>query len=191
MRNAQCSGCMPASPLVARGRVRVAAAVPSMLPATASSVPAAVAALRRGEVIALPTDTLYGLAASASCAAGVKVWHLATSPNCQLTTPQRLYDIKGRQASVPLAICVADPQASSRGRPGSPPAHIAAPQDVSRCARTQHLPVGLLESLLPGPVTLVLERTPGALCEELNPGLARVGAPPASATCSLALTDTL
>ena len=48
-------------------------------------------------------------------------------------------------------------------------------QDVSRCARTQHLPEGLLESLLPGPVTLVLERSAGALCEELNPGLSRIG----------------
>lgn len=35
----------------------------------------------------------------------------------------------------------------------------------------QHLPKGLLEDLLPGPVTLLLARLPGApLAPELNPG---------------------
>ena len=42
-------------------------------------------------------------------------------------------------------------------------------------ARIAHLPPGLLESLLPGPVTLLLERLPGTLSEELNPGVLHIG----------------
>ena len=52
----------------------------------------AVSALQRGQVIAVPTDTLYGLAADASSTTGV----------------QRIYSIKHRQAYAPLAVCVAD-----------------------------------------------------------------------------------
>lgn len=52
----------------------------------------AVSALQRGQVIAVPTDTLYGLAADANSTAGI----------------QRIYSIKHRQAYAPLAICVAD-----------------------------------------------------------------------------------
>lgn len=63
-----------------------------MLPAVSQHVGLAVAALRAGEVIAVPTDTLYGLAADACSAAAV----------------QRVYAIKGRDLSNALAICVAD-----------------------------------------------------------------------------------
>lgn len=52
----------------------------------------AVSALQRGQVIAVPTDTLYGFAADASSTTGI----------------QGLYSIKHRQAYAPLAICVAD-----------------------------------------------------------------------------------
>ena len=52
----------------------------------------AVSALQRGQVIAVPTDTLYGLAADASSSTGI----------------QRIYSIKHRQAYAPLAICLAD-----------------------------------------------------------------------------------
>ena len=51
-----------------------------------------VSALQNGGVIALPTDTLYGLAADAASSAGI----------------QHIYSIKQRQAYAPLAICVAD-----------------------------------------------------------------------------------
>ena len=54
-------------------------------------------------------------------------------------------------------------------------ATLSRVQDVCRFACTEHLPAGLLESLLPGPVTLLLERLPGILCDELNPGLLRIG----------------
>ncbi|XP_062551629.1 threonylcarbamoyl-AMP synthase-like [Armigeres subalbatus] len=48
--------------------------------------------LESGKVIALPTDTVYGLACSAN------------DPNAI----QRLYAIKGREEKKPVAICVAD-----------------------------------------------------------------------------------
>ena len=52
----------------------------------------AVSALQGGQVVAGPTDTLYGLAADANSSTGI----------------QRIYSIKHRQAYAPLAICVAD-----------------------------------------------------------------------------------
>ena len=52
----------------------------------------AVSALQSGQVIAIPTDTLYGLAAGANSSAGI----------------QQIYSIKHRQAIAPLAICIAD-----------------------------------------------------------------------------------
>lgn len=52
----------------------------------------------------------------------------------------RIYEIKGRKHTSPLAICVGDVS------------------DINRFAVTDHLPHGLLDSLLPGPVTVVLKR---------------------------------
>lgn len=63
--------------------------------------------------------------------------------------PQRLYHIKGRDAAVPLAVCVADPQV--RAVAASVKVwRLSQMQDVPRYARTDHLPPGLLHSLLPG-----------------------------------------
>ena len=56
------------------------------------NVQQAISALSDGQVIAVPTDTLYGLAADANSSAGI----------------QRIYSIKNRQAHAPLAICIAD-----------------------------------------------------------------------------------
>lgn len=52
----------------------------------------------------------------------------------------RIYEIKGRKHTSPLAICVGDVE------------------DITRFAVTDHLPNGLLDSLLPGPVTVILRR---------------------------------
>jgi L-threonylcarbamoyladenylate synthase len=54
---------------------------------SALAVEAAVAALRAGDVVVIPTDTVYGLAAS-----------LSEEP------VRRLYRLKGREATVPTAI---------------------------------------------------------------------------------------
>ena len=48
--------------------------------------------LKGGGVIALPTDTIYGVASLATSNEGV----------------ERIYEMKGRQRDKPLAICVSD-----------------------------------------------------------------------------------
>lgn len=57
-----------------------------------------------------------------------------------LEAVNRIYEIKGRNQTSPLAICVGDVS------------------DIKRFAVTDHLPDGLLDSLLPGPVTVILRR---------------------------------
>ena len=111
-----------------------------VLPATLPRVAEAVEALRREKVIGVPTDTIYGLAASACSEKGI----------------QRLYEAKQRAYHVPLAVCVGEAS------------------DVSKYADVAHLNPGLLEELLPGPVTLLLRKktddTP--LSPALNPDAA-------------------
>ncbi|CAN1182313.1 Threonylcarbamoyl-AMP synthase [Linum perenne] len=111
-------------------------------PAVEDYVEEAVDALRDGKVIALPTDTLYGFACDA----------------CSSEAVSRIYEIKGRKHTSPLAICVGDVS------------------DIERFAVTDHLPSGLLDSLLPGPVTLILSRGASSVLEKsLNPGLDSIG----------------
>ena len=62
-------------------------------------------------------------------------------PKCSsLEAVNKIYEIKGRKHTSPLAICVGDVS------------------EIKRFADTEHLPNGLLDSLLPGPVTVVLQR---------------------------------
>lgn len=97
--------------------------------------------LANGQVIAVPTDTIYGLACSANCPDAMK----------------RLYLIKGRDAAKPVAICV------------------TSIQDVRKWGEANHLSNGLLQSLLPGPVTVVLERTKQLDNPYLNPKTSKIG----------------
>ncbi|KAJ4843556.1 hypothetical protein Tsubulata_007975 [Turnera subulata] len=102
----------------------------------------AVDALKAGKVIAVPTDTIYGFACDA----------------CSLEAVNRIYEIKGRLLTRPLAICVGDVS------------------DINRFSVIDHLPHGLLDSLLPGPVTVVLRRGESSVLEKsLNPGLDSIG----------------
>ncbi|MCO5591021.1 hypothetical protein L7F22_044997 [Adiantum nelumboides] len=64
-----------------------------VLPALPEYVSDAVCALRKGLVIAVPTDTLYGFAADACCEDAIS----------------KIYSIKGRNSMNPLAVCLADP----------------------------------------------------------------------------------
>ncbi|MCP3098157.1 threonylcarbamoyl-AMP synthase [Myxococcus sp. K15C18031901] len=89
----------------------------------------AVEMLRRGGVIALPTETVYGLAANAEDELAVR----------------RVFAIKGRPATHPLIV------------------HIAGVEHLSSWARD--VPEGarrLAAAFWPGPLTLVLPRTPRA-----------------------------
>ncbi|GLT99056.1 hypothetical protein SLE2022_165230 [Rubroshorea leprosula] len=111
-------------------------------PATEVYADEAIEALKAGKIIAVPTDTLYGFACDA----------------CSLEAVNRIYEIKGRKQTSPLAICVGDVP------------------DIKRFAVTDHLPGGLLDSLLPGPVTVVLQRGESSILEKsLNPGLDSIG----------------
>ncbi|KAK6936038.1 Threonylcarbamoyl-AMP synthase-like domain [Dillenia turbinata] len=111
-------------------------------PASEQYAEEAIQALKDGKVIAVPTDTLYGFACDA----------------CSMEAVNRIYDIKGRKHTSPLAICVGDVL------------------DIMRFAITDHLPDGLLDSLLPGPVTVVLRRGESSLLEKsLNLGLESIG----------------
>jgi len=94
----------------------------------------AVKSINEGSVVAVPTDTVYGLAADAQ------------NPNAI----DSLYKIKGRDLKKPIAICT----------------HCV--NDIGNWGKVNHLPVGLLEALLPGPVTVVLQRT-SILNSALNP----------------------
>jgi tRNA threonylcarbamoyl adenosine modification protein (Sua5/YciO/YrdC/YwlC family) len=93
-----------------------------------------------GKVIALPTDTVYGLAVAAQDTRAVK----------------QLYKIKGRDQNKPLAICVNNVKS------------------LCSWGKVDCLPLGLLDTLLPGPVTVVLERTSN-LNSALNPGISKIG----------------
>ncbi|XP_046436417.1 yrdC domain-containing protein, mitochondrial [Neodiprion fabricii] len=104
------------------------------------NVAMAVRLLQDKHVIALPTDTVYGLAGLAQSNESVK----------------KLYEIKQRDPCKPLAICVGE---------------IV---DVKYWGIVDSLPDGLLEALFPGPVTLVLKRTP-KLNPLFNPNVQNVG----------------
>ncbi|CAN1842388.1 Threonylcarbamoyl-AMP synthase [Linum perenne] len=77
---------------------------------------------------------------------------------CSSEAVSRIYEIKGRKHTILLAICVGDVS------------------DIERFAVTEHLPSGLLDSLLPGPVTLILSRGASSVLDKsLNPGLDSIG----------------
>lgn len=85
---------------------------------------------------------MYGLACDASSGEAIR----------------RVYAIKERKLSSPLAVCVADVNV------------------VGAYGETAHLPAGLLDSLLPGAVTLLLPRRESELLSaSLNPGVGSIG----------------
>uniref|UniRef100_A0A8C6TGD3 Threonylcarbamoyl-AMP synthase n=1 Tax=Neogobius melanostomus TaxID=47308 RepID=A0A8C6TGD3_9GOBI len=98
-----------------------------------------VKALQEGHVVALPTDTIYGLACLAQNSEAVS----------------KIYDIKGRNAQKPLAICVGEVR------------------DIYKYCKVK-VKEELLGDLLPGPVTFVFERT-DLLNKDLNPFTPLVG----------------
>ncbi|XP_015266373.1 PREDICTED: yrdC domain-containing protein, mitochondrial isoform X2 [Gekko japonicus] len=115
-----------------------AAAVIPLLPLAGPSaegreraLSSAVVALREGGLVAVPTDTVYGVACLAQDSRALRA----------------VYRLKGRDGAKPLAICLADVG------------------QVHRYCKVA-VPDQLLHDLLPGPVTLVLERS-----QTLNPDL--------------------
>ncbi|XP_060828907.1 threonylcarbamoyl-AMP synthase [Bombus pascuorum] len=100
----------------------------------------AVTLLQKNEIIAVPTDTIYGFACLVSSTSAI----------------EKLYEIKKREVDKPLSICVNNLK------------------DIRRWGVVDHVPINLLSSLLPGPYTIVLKRTP-ALNPALNPNHDTVG----------------
>jgi L-threonylcarbamoyladenylate synthase len=74
-------------------------------PPPAEAIDAAVSALRRGDIIGLPTDTVYGLAADP--------WHSGAS--------DRLFLVKGRPRNVELPLFVAGPEQAEELTSNLPP----------------------------------------------------------------------
>ncbi|XP_059614387.1 threonylcarbamoyl-AMP synthase [Phlebotomus argentipes] len=116
---------------------------PLVLVSTANpnAVPLARDLLAAGEVIALPTDTVYGLACDANNPGAI----------------QKLYQIKGREEKKAVAICVAEID------------------DFHRWGDAAHLPREMLSELLPGAVTLVVNKSSRLDNPFLNPGFQRIG----------------
>lgn len=96
--------------------------------------------LQQGNVIAVPTDTVYGLSCNAN----------------DLIAIQKLYEIKGRNNQNPVAICVAN---------------ISV---LIHYGQSNHLPDDLLKLLLPGAVTIVLNKSKNLNNSYLNPGIAKI-----------------
>lgn len=109
--------------------------------------------LQQGGVIALPTDTLYGVGCLAQSSEAI----------------EKIYKLKGRDLSKPIAICVGEVYDVFQW--GKFP---KLPSSKEKGDNLTDRPVDLLYDLLPGPVTIVTERTP-ALNMELNPETQLVG----------------
>jgi L-threonylcarbamoyladenylate synthase len=101
----------------------------------------AVAILRRGGLVAFPTETVYGLGADASNPAAVA----------------RIYEVKGRPAGHPVIV------------------HIGDIGQLDRWAREiPDAATKLAARFWPGPLTLVLRRTPG-VADRLTGGQDTIG----------------
>lgn len=97
--------------------------------------------LHCGDVIALPTDTVYGLACSANDPRAI----------------QKLYEIKGRDEEKPVAVCV------------------SSISQLKHYSEATHLPDELLSRLLPGAVTIILNKSKHLSNPFLNNGIEKIG----------------
>lgn len=106
--------------------------MPVLDPSDPQALSRAARALAAGELVGLPTETVYGLAARADDDAAVA----------------RIYAAKGRPREHPLIVHVADMQAAQ--------AFVRQPPGLPARARA------LMARFWPGPLTLVVPRRPGA-----------------------------
>lgn len=107
-----------------------------------SSVNGALHAIRAGKLVAIPTETVYGLGADASNSEAV----------------QQIYELKGRPADHPLIVHVQSPLDENKTREEEWLA-ILSPW-------TRHIPESaliLIKHFWPGPLTLVFEKSKSVL----------------------------
>ncbi len=122
-----------------------------VLVADAEGIARAVAVLRAGGLVAIPTETVYGLAACADDEAAVA----------------RIFAAKGRPAFNPLIVHVASLEQADQL------ADLSAPvADWNGLPQGEHNVRAFAQGCWPGPVTLVLPRRPGApLAQAVTAGL--------------------
>ncbi|MFI5385499.1 MAG: L-threonylcarbamoyladenylate synthase [Fimbriimonadales bacterium] len=124
-----------------------------IVPATDENIARAATAIRKGKLVVMPTETVYGLAADAMNQKAVK----------------DIFSAKDRPSDNPLII------------------HIADIGQVETVAREFPKSAQVLaERFWPGPLTLVLWKTPG-VCSEVTGGLDTVGVRMPSHPVALAL----
>ncbi len=102
----------------------------------------AVDILEKGDVVAFPTETVYGLGALATDEAAV----------------DKIFKAKGRPSDNPLIV------------------HIGTPDEVNYYAvNVPATAQALMDAFWPGPLTLVFERIPGTIAQNVTPGVSTVG----------------
>lgn len=79
--------------------------------------------IKKGEIISVPTDTVYGICCNANNSRAV----------------QKLFDIKHRTINKPISLC------------------FSTVDEIKNWSHVEHIPKNLINRLLPGPYTLVLE----------------------------------
>ena len=120
--------------------------------------------LHKGGIVALPTDTLYGVACLAQCTEAV----------------ERLYALKSRNSLKPVAICVGETYdichwaRFPQGLISSVADKLCLKEENNSQQGSSDALQSFLNDLLPGPVTIVTERSP-ALNSNLNPKISSVG----------------
>lgn len=113
-----------------------------VLPFSPSAVERASALLREGQLVAIPTETVYGLGARADDSSAVR----------------KIFEAKGRPATNPLIVHVADVDAAR--------ALVAEfPPEAERLA----------QAFWPGPLTLVCKLRPGVVADEVVAGGDTIG----------------
>lgn len=121
--------------------------------------------LQRGGVVALPTDTIYGVACLAQSSEGI----------------DKLYKIKGRNHDKPVSICVGESyDVCQWTRFPQPLVELIGEKTGKKDEQTYQRSTSptilndLLRDFLPGPVTIITERSQ-ALNTDLNPKSSTVG----------------
>ena len=99
----------------------------------------AIGILKRGGVISVPTDTIYGITGKAQ--------------NSEVI--DRIYEIKSRDRKKPLALC------------------LGSVEQIFEWSKVT-VPESLLKAMLPGPFTLIFDRSP-KLNKHINPNVKSIG----------------
>jgi L-threonylcarbamoyladenylate synthase len=125
-----------------------------ILPANAAAITQVVKDLRAGQPVAIPTETVYGLAADAMNPDAIR----------------KIFSLKGRPNNHPVIVHIAPP-----GKIKSELSHVAWSQLLSHWARdVPGQALQLAQAFWPGPLTMILPKAKDVL-NELTGGQETVG----------------